>query len=74
MGGFFKFEGGGMERTGLTRSVYRLAMAGEEAGFSLDDMIQLLNAGLTVLALLNLIEWRLGQAESGAPSATRWLM
>ena len=63
-----------MERTELTHTVYRLAVAGEEAGFSLDDMIQLLNAGLTVLALLNLIEWRLGQAESRTPSVTRWLM
>jgi len=51
-----------MERTGLTRTVYRLAVAGEAAGFSLGDMIQLLNAGLTVLALLNRIEWRLAQA------------
>jgi hypothetical protein len=63
-----------MERTELTHTVYRLAVAGEEAGFSLDDMIQLLNAGLSVLALLNLIEWRLGQTEPPTPRATRWLM
>jgi hypothetical protein len=63
-----------MERTGLTRTVYRLAVAGEAAGFSLGDMIQLLNAGLTVLALLNRIEWRLAQGYSRTPSASRWLM
>jgi len=37
-------------------SFYKLAVADEKAGFSLEDMISLLNAGLTVEALLDLIE------------------
>ncbi len=40
-------------------SFYKLALAGEQAGFSLEDMISLLNAGLTVETLLDLIERRL---------------
>jgi hypothetical protein len=63
-----------METTKLSDTICRLAIAGEEAGFSLEDMIQLLNAGLTVETLLNLIEWRLCQAEPRTPSSSRWLM
>lgn len=36
----------------------KLAVAGEQAGFSVEQMIQLLNRGLTVETLLDLISWR----------------
>jgi hypothetical protein len=67
-----------MQRQPITRTVYKLAIAGEQAGFSLEDMIQLLNAGITVETLLHLIELRLGADGEGAnPSArrsSRWIM
>jgi hypothetical protein len=37
-------------------------MAGEQAGFSVEQMIRLLNAGMTVETLLNIIERRLSAA------------
>lgn len=40
-------------------AVRKLAIAGEQAGLSLEQMIQLLNAGMSVVALLDLIIWRL---------------
>ena len=40
-------------------AVRKLAIAGERAGLSLEQMIQLLNAGMSVIALLDLITWRL---------------
>jgi hypothetical protein len=53
---------------------YKLAIAGEQAGFSLEDMISLLNAGLTVENLLDLIERRLTGVESMKPCSARWVM
>ena len=40
-------------------AIRKLAAAGEHAGFSLEQMILLLNSGLSVVALLDLINWRL---------------
>jgi hypothetical protein len=62
-----------MQRTSIALSVYKLALAGEQAGFSLEDMIQMLNAGLTVESLLRLIEWRLRDVVPEAHSS-RWIM
>jgi hypothetical protein len=42
---------------------YKLAAAGEQAGFSLEDRISLLNDELTVENLLDLIERRLTAVE-----------
>jgi hypothetical protein len=53
---------------------YKLAIAGEQAGFSLEDMISLLNAGLTVENLLDLIERRLTAVEPMKPCSARWVM
>jgi hypothetical protein len=50
----------------LLRSIAKLAMFGEMAGFTLDEMIDLLNGGLTVEGLLALIEWRLAFGEGTA--------
>ena len=43
----------------LQQSIAKLAMAGEQAGFSVEQMIELLSAGLSVATLLDLITWRL---------------
>ena len=48
-----------LERPSLLRAVRKLAIAGEQAGFSLEQMIELLDAGLNVETLLELITWRL---------------
>ena len=40
-------------------AVWKLAIAGERAGLSLEQMIELLNSGMSVVALLDLITWRL---------------
>lgn len=45
-----------MEGPPVVETVYKLAIAGEQAGFSLEQMIDLLNAGITVETLLHLIE------------------
>jgi len=45
----------------LLRSVGKLAMAGERAGFTVEQMIRLLNAGFTVECLIDLIVERLNQ-------------
>jgi len=40
-------------------AVQKMAIAGEQAGLSIEQMIQLLNSGMSVVALLDLIVWRL---------------
>ena len=66
-----------MPRPSLQAAVEKLAIAGEEAGFTVDQMIKLLNAGLSVEALLLLITWRLeGICEpiSAINSLSSWIM
>lgn len=60
-----------MEKPSTAQVVYKLAVAGEQAGFSLEEMIQILNAGVSVETLLHLIELRLSEA---APSSSSWIM
>ncbi len=48
-----------MEKPSLSAAVGNLAIAGEQAGFSLEQTIDLLNQGLSVETLLDLIFWRL---------------
>jgi hypothetical protein len=48
----------------------KLALAGEAAGYSLDEMIQMLESGLAVETLLCLIEWRLRVQEKVRASGT----
>lgn len=66
-----------MEKLSVTTAVGKLAMAGEQAGFSLEQMIDLLNAGVGVEMLLELISWRLeGRRRPPVPfaSSSGWLM
>ena len=51
----------------LLDSAEELAVAGEQAGFTVAQMVDLLSAGLTGETLLDLIAWRfnvLGESES----------
>jgi len=52
-----------MENPSLVLAISKLAIAGEQAGFTLEQMIKLLDDGLSVTTLLELIAWRL----HGAP-------
>jgi hypothetical protein len=57
-------------------AVGKLAIAGEKAGFTIDQMIDLLNSGVSVQTLLGLIEMRLSDnGELPNPAITnRWIM
>ena len=51
----------GLEQAQLLRILGKLARAGERAGFSVEEMIEMLNSGMSVADLLNLITHRLSQ-------------
>jgi hypothetical protein len=51
----------GPEQAHFLRAVGKLARAGEQAGFSIEEMIEMLNSGISVENLLNLITYRLSQ-------------
>ena len=55
--------GGTVESQSQVNAIRKLAVAGEKAGFTLDHMIQLLNSGMSVVTLLDLIAWRLGPGQ-----------
>jgi len=48
-------------------------LAGEEAGFSVEQMIQILQTGTSVEALLCMIEWR-WCPPAMEPRSSRWVM
>ena len=52
----------------LIRAIRKLALAGERAGFTVEEMIELLNTGITIETLLNLICLRLEVNERKLPS------
>ena len=60
--------------TSTAHAVYKLAIAGEQVGFSVEQMIQILDAGVSVEALLHLIEWRLGGVDPSPAHSSRWIM
>ena len=57
-----------MRRPSLEIAIEKLATAGEKVGFTVEQMIQLLNMGLSVEGLLELIAWRL-EAMDRPPAA-----
>ena len=68
-----------MERPSILTAVSKLAIAGEQAGFSLEEMIQFLNGGLSVEILLQLIAQRLPdddgrKPEAGLDRSSQWVM
>ena len=52
--------------TSFYSCISKLAMAGEKAGLSVEEMMELLRAGLRVDQLLDLIAWRL-EAQTPIP-------
>ena len=58
-----------MENQLQVNAVKKLAIVGEQAGFSLEQMIQLLDSGMSVVGLLDLITWRLDLAQSSPSQA-----
>ncbi len=66
-----------MNRPLLVSAINKLAIAGEQAGFSLEQMIQLLDDGLSVETLLDLIAWSLSRREESPAMLSRssgWVM
>jgi hypothetical protein len=57
----------------LAQAIERLALAGEQAGISVEEMIQILNAGVRVEALLDLIGRNL-QASLETTGPSPWIM
>jgi hypothetical protein len=57
----------------LFLGISKLAIAGERAGFSVEQMIGLLDDGLTVETLIDLISWRLERPNPATPlSSASW--
>ena len=57
--------------------IRKLAEAGARAGFSFEDMVALLNSGITVARLLELIESRLNSSSAQPKhqmSSKHWIM
>ena len=50
---------GGKRSRQLSSAIEKLARAGEQAGFSVEEMIEMLNAGVSIGALLDLISFSL---------------
>lgn len=65
-----------MEKPSSLTAVGKLAIAGEQAGFKIEQMIELLNGGLSVEALLDLISWRLQtmQEVTARPVSSGWIV
>jgi hypothetical protein len=66
-----------MASAALVTAITKLAIAGQQAGFSLEQMIDLLDGGLTVETLLDLIAWRLEGMKSALPlqgSSSSWVI
>lgn len=66
-----------MGRESLQIAIEKLAIAGEQAGLSVDQMIYILSSGMTVATLLDLIAWRLEYTGSNIPvvaSVYNWIM
>jgi hypothetical protein len=65
-----------MDKAVLVSGIAKLATIGQQAGFTVEQMIGLLEAGLTVEGLVDLIEWRLEQHKPLAPvaSSSLWVV
>lgn len=66
-----------MQKPSLVAAVSKLALDGERAGFTVEQLIELLEAGIPVAGLVELIRWRLDLwARTGVPNAVTgdWLM
>jgi hypothetical protein len=66
-------KGWAVEQPTLMTAIAKLVVAGEQAGFTVEQMIQLLETGASVEALLDLIELRLFHHVTTLRSS-RWVM
>ena len=58
----------------LVRAIGKLAAVGERVGFTLEEMIQLLDSGLSVATLLELISRRLEAPPLDSLRPTNWIV
>lgn len=65
-----------MATPSVAAAVFKLARAGEQAGFTIEQMIVWLNTGLTVETLLLIVEWKLTHApvEPSLLRSSQWVM
>jgi hypothetical protein len=56
-----------MEKDTLILGIAKLVMAGQQAGFTVEQMIELLNAGVGLDTLIDLISWHLEQPSPLTP-------
>jgi hypothetical protein len=65
-----------MDERKLLSGVEKLAVAGQQAGFSIEQMIGFLSPGMAVETLLDLISWRLEQPQPKVPvlSSSHWVV
>jgi len=57
----------------IMTAIEKLVLAGEQAGFTVEQMIQILQTGASVEGLLCMIEWRLSSPAAESRSS-RWIM
>jgi hypothetical protein len=63
-----------MQRSVLTRAVEKLASAGEQAGISMEEMIRILQAGVSVETLVDLISRSLPVAGEETGQSSHWIV
>jgi hypothetical protein len=66
----------GVAAPSVAASVFKLALAVEQAGFTVEQMIELLHAGMGVEILLRIIEWKLTHVpiDPSQLRSVRWVM
>ena len=55
-------------------SIEKLAIAGEQAGFTIEEMIGLLNSGVSIQTLLDMMALRLHGKAMTRLRPSRWIM
>jgi hypothetical protein len=60
-----------MQNPKLVTAIEKPALAGEQAGLSVEQMIQLLNNGLEVETLVDFITWRLAEVPNPVTPPSR---
>lgn len=68
-----RLKGEAVEQPILMIAIQKLVRAGEQAGFSVEQMIQILQTGVDVETLLQMIERRLSPP-SAKQRSSRWVM
>jgi hypothetical protein len=62
-----------MRQAALAHAIEKLARAGEQAGISVEEMIQILNGGVSVSILLDFIELSLEAHRENATRHPHWI-